>query len=140
MPKRGQPTRADGLRVTPKGYLAGQINGRFTLGHVAVWEAANGPKPDGYQIHHVNGDKQDNRLDNLILVDSVTHKRIHSGCELRDGEWWKPCGVCGEFKRVGTADWYFSREGWPRWNCRPCHIAFTVESRRQRKARRAAVA
>lgn len=125
--------------VTRKGYLRGRANGRQALGHVVAWESVNGPKPEGYQIHHVNGDKQDNRLENLVLVDPTTHKRLHSGCELRDGEWWKPCHVCGVLKPVGRADWYLSPEGWPLYGrCRPCHIAIVVKSKQVRKVRQAA--
>ena len=140
MGKRGpKPKRADGFHVTRKGYLRGNVDGRLKLGHVAAWESVNGPVPDGYQIHHLDGDKQNNDLGNLLLVDPVTHKRLHSGCELRDGEWWKPCGVCGQLKPVGTADWYLSREGWPLYGrCRPCHISIVVESKRLRKVRQAA--
>ena len=29
--------------------------------HVAVWEAHNGPIPEGYDVHHENLDKSDNR-------------------------------------------------------------------------------
>jgi hypothetical protein len=137
MGQRGpKARRADGQHVTRKGYLRGNVDGRLQLGHVAAWEAVNGPKPEGFQIHHIDGDKQNNALDNLLLVDSVTHKRIHSGCELRDGEWWKPCGVCRELKPVGVADWYLSREGWPLYGrCRPCHVRIVVESKRLRKMR-----
>lgn len=140
MGRRGPKSkRTDGQHVTRKGYLRGNVNGRLKLGHVIAWEAVHGPVPTGYQIHHVNGDKQDNRLGNLLLVDPVTHKRLHSGCELRDGEWWKPCHVCGEVKPVGSEHWYLSREGWPLYGrCRPCHIRIVVESKRLRKVRQAA--
>ena len=107
------------------------------LQHTVVWESAYGPIPAGWQVHHVNGDKQDNRIANLRLVTATEHKRIHSGCELRDGHWWKPCGVCGEFKPVGAAGWYLSREGWPLYGrCRPCHIARVVSDKRLRRMRR----
>lgn len=36
--------------------------------HRLVWEAFNGSIPDGYEIDHVNGVKDDNRLANLRVV------------------------------------------------------------------------
>ncbi len=41
------------------------------LVHKIVMEAFVGPTPDGLEINHKNGNKQDNRLDNLEFV---THK------------------------------------------------------------------
>ena len=139
MGKRGpKPARPDGLHVTAKGYLRGNFDGRMRLQHVVVWEHAYGPIPAGWHLHHVNGDKQDNRITNLRLVTATEHKRTHSGCELRDGVWWKPCHVCGDFKPVGEADWYLSREGWPLYGrCRPCHITKVVHDKRVRRLRAA---
>src|SRR5688500_339059 len=102
--------------VTEKGYHRLNVwdgkRGSAVMGHVLEWERHNGPIPAGFQIHHVNGDKQDNRIDNLQLVDAVTHKRLHSGCQWRDGEWWKPCHVCGEFKPVNAEHWYIDARGY----------------------------
>lgn len=36
--------------------------------HRLVWEAFNGPIPDGMQVNHINEDKADNRLENLNLM------------------------------------------------------------------------
>lgn len=136
MGKRGpKPKRPDGLHVTAKGYLRGNFNGRLRLAHVVIWEKAHGPVPPGHLVHHKNEDKQDNRLRNLQAVTFTYHKRIHSGCELRGGAWWKPCSVCGEMKPITTEHWYISREGWPLYGrCRPCHIRIVVEAKRRRRA------
>lgn len=110
---------------------------RLVLAHVYEWEKANGKIPDGFTIHHVNGDKQDNRLDNLRLVGYLEHKRLHEGCELRDGQWWKPCHNCGQLKPITTEHWYFDKRGYPLYGrCKPCHIKRVVADKRARKARR----
>ena len=40
---------------------------KHCLIHRLLWEAFNGPIPDGMQINHLNENKLDNRLDNLEL-------------------------------------------------------------------------
>ena len=123
--------------ITPKGYRRNASGGRFE--HVEVWERHHGqPVPEGYQIHHIDGDKLNNDPANLIAVTPTEHKRIHSGCELRNGEWWKPCRICGELKPITADHWYISREGWPLYGrCRPCHIAKVVADKRVRRMRSA---
>ena len=36
--------------------------------HLLVWEAFNGPVPEGMQVNHINEIKTDNRLENLNLM------------------------------------------------------------------------
>jgi hypothetical protein len=42
-----------------------------------IWEQANSPIPRGMAIHHVNGDKLDDRLENLELVSKSAHIAAH---------------------------------------------------------------
>ena len=113
--------------------------GRLVMEHRLVWEAAHGPVPPGHQIHHINENRSDNRLENLQCVDVETHKRIHSGCVQVDDGWVKPCSVCSAMLPVTDDFWYFiQRRGQGRYPtgtiCRRCHSARVVQ-RRSRKRR-----
>lgn len=48
----------------------------FVKEHHLVYESAHGEIQDGYDIHHRNGDKQDNRIENLECMRSCDHMRL----------------------------------------------------------------
>lgn len=96
-PKR---KRRLGSCVSQCGY---KIHGQdHTLEHITEWEKVNGKIPEGMQIHHINGNKIDNSIDNLLLVDARTHQRIHAGWIFTENIWYKRCSVCGEYKNIDT--------------------------------------
>jgi hypothetical protein len=43
-----------------------------------VWQSHRGPIPEGHEIHHVNNEKLDNRLENLECVSGALHRRKHT--------------------------------------------------------------
>ena len=45
--------------------------------HLVVWEAAHGPIPKGWLVHHLNGIKDDNRIENLVAMSRSQHHRNH---------------------------------------------------------------
>lgn len=47
--------------------------------HRLVYEAANGPLPAGFLVHHINEDRADNRLENLEPMSLTEHQRLHHG-------------------------------------------------------------
>jgi hypothetical protein len=64
-----------------KGYACVSIpeNGyeKAYLLHRLVWELEHGPVPPGYELHHIDHDKANWRLDNLTMVDRQTHRELH---------------------------------------------------------------
>lgn len=48
-----------------------------------IWESHYGPIPDGKEIHHIDGDRSNNNIDNLLLVTIQEHLAIHKS----QGDW-----------------------------------------------------
>lgn len=54
--------------------------------HRAVWESYNGPVPDGFHIHHIDGDKDNNDISNLECISAKEHLSMHSKKLMQDPE------------------------------------------------------
>jgi hypothetical protein len=61
------------------GYLTCLVEGKRVFVHRYVMAQALGVKdiPRNLEVHHINEDTRDNRLDNLALVTSAGHKSLH---------------------------------------------------------------
>ena len=51
-----------------KGYIELKCNGKDFQAHRVVWEMFNGKIPEGLQIDHINGVRDDNRIENLQCI------------------------------------------------------------------------
>mgnify|MGYP001569979777 CR=1 FL=1 len=57
----------------------------YAYEHLIVWVSAGNPRPAGDGvIHHADGDKTNNRLENLTLTSHVEHAREHQPMESDD--------------------------------------------------------
>ena len=45
--------------------------------HRRIWEKHWGAIPDGHHIHHIDGDKHNNDISNLLCVSALEHMMIH---------------------------------------------------------------
>jgi len=62
-----------GTTINKTGYREVRIDGKRYLEHRLVWEQAYGPLAPGWVVHHLNGIKLDNRLENLCGMLQRTH-------------------------------------------------------------------
>lgn len=63
---KGGVTYQDGYRLI-------KIESKYIKEHRYVWEQTHGKIPKGWVVHHLNGNKLDNRLENLIAVPRTHH-------------------------------------------------------------------
>lgn len=79
-------SRTNGRITHSTGYVIVRIGpGDWRYEHRVIWERAHGPIPPGYHVHHINGVRDDNRLENLELVNGARHNREHTAERHRNG-------------------------------------------------------
>lgn len=117
--RRVRRKKGEGHQHEASGYVQVGREGRRTYLHRAIWEEANGPLPEGWDVHHGNEDKDDNRLENLIALPHDGHNLLHRRPE---GWSWEhaSCVECGRTDRPHFAHGL----------CTPC---YKREWRRKRK-------
>lgn len=89
------------VRTLAVGHPRANPNG-MTLEHLLVAERALGKSlPDGAQVHHVNGDRSDNRPANLVVCqDAAYHKLLHRrqrALKACGNANWHKCRYCKEW-------------------------------------------
>lgn len=78
--------------------------------HRAVWEFANGAIPDGWHIHHKDGNFLNNQLDNLECIPKAEHFEHHREDITARSKTKEHLGHLN-FIRGKAAEWHRSEEG-----------------------------
>lgn len=73
-----------GGRYKSQGYVFiyaenGKPKKRHQREHIVIWEKTYGKLPKGWVIHHLNGIRDDNRIENLFGLPRAGHSRIELG-------------------------------------------------------------
>ena len=58
--------------------------------HRVIWEEVNGEIPEGYQIHHIDNNPENNNIENLEMIKKGEHQKLH-GAKLteKEREWFR---------------------------------------------------
>lgn len=108
----------------PDGYRVIYVDGRWTREHRHLMEVAIGrPLRANEHVHHRNGIRSDNRLENLELLSASEHSSHHAKPRAREmnrignlkrwGPWPKPCTVDGCLRHMearGLCEMHYARE------------------------------
>lgn len=104
--------------IDRKGYRRISVNNKLIREHILVWRHFKGDIPNGMEIHHKDGNKLNNEIDNLELIDSLTHRHLHAGYRTIGGMLYKRCPTCGKMKQ----NFQYTQIKYGRWStyCKPC--------------------
>jgi len=62
-----------GRAIDTDGYVSVRVDGKQRAEHRVIWEKEHGVIPKGWVIHHLNGIRDDNRIENLCAMSRKRH-------------------------------------------------------------------
>lgn len=92
-------------------YLSSKkINGKRYRLHVYVWTYYNCEVPNGYQVHHIDGNKDNNDISNLKLLNNREHQKYHRTIYNKNNR-DKVLRNLREKATTASKEWHKSEEG-----------------------------
>ncbi len=83
--------------INDDGYYNIRINGRVMLEHRHIIEQKIGRElKEKERVHHINGDKLDNRPENLVILSNRRHTAYHNTGKLEPIWAFTTCLYCGK--------------------------------------------
>lgn len=116
-----------------------KLDGKPKRLHRYIWEKHSGVIPDGYEIHHVDENKDNNDISNLECLSNHDHQSLHGKEHFeKDPEWYKRFTSAGQ---KAAPAWHSSEAGheWHKqhyeqtkdvlhktheMNCKQCNVRF----------------
>ena len=88
--------------------------------HRAVWEYYNGPIPEGYDVHHKDGNAENNDISNLEVISTTEHAKLHAEQHRNDPECMAKLRANMAKANKAACEWHRSPEGreWHRKHAR----------------------
>lgn len=83
-------------------------------------------------VHHIDENRLNNKLSNLILLTKSEHRRTHAGWRRIDNAWWKTCTACNRFLVV-EGNFYKRHKGHNEFvtQCKQCIRAIAIKQHRR---------
>ena len=141
--KKGKRAPRGAGSLDRDGYRMIGVGKFYEAEHRIIWRRHKGEIPKGWHVHHKDGNRVNNDIENLELIDGAEHARMHrreraGGYVVIDGIEHKPCRECREV--LPLTDFYAKPSGKSghqsrHSDCKPCYNKKVVERKKRRLAR-----
>jgi len=99
-----------------------------------LWFTNIGPVAKGYDIHHIDGNRRNDDLSNLMVLLHKTHIRLAMGWKRMGRVWYKRCGVCNQMLPLSAYTRRSKLTETPDNRCKSCSNLYQ-KRRRHEKSR-----